>query len=173
MKEEIVLLNESATSALGESMAGLLQTRSGGVIGLEGTLGAGKTTLVRGLLRALCVTGTIRSPTYTLVEPYETAAGMILHLDLYRLTQECEFLALGLDDYAPDSCWWFVEWAEKARGYMPIMTLQMRFSIAGHGRVVQIEGPDSLVEKILRSFGETHMQAADCYLPPPAGVIDS
>lgn len=124
-------------------------------------LGAGKTTLVRGLLRALQVTGTIRSPTYTLVEPYETSIGMILHVDLYRLSQGSEFLALGLDDYAFDRCWWLVEWPDRAGEYMPAITLQLQFRISGTSRVVQINGPDTLVEEVQRKFDETLSHPGD------------
>lgn len=153
MKAKIDLPDEKATIALGASLAVSLPLESGGIIGLEGMLGAGKTTLVRGLLRALHVTGTIRSPTYTLVEPYETSAGMILHVDLYRLTHGGEFPALGLDDYAYDRCWWLVEWPDRAGAYMPSIMLKLGFQIVGTGRVVQIDGPDTLVEGVQSNFG--------------------
>lgn len=173
MKTEIVLSDECATRALGASLAHSLPTGSGGIIGLDGALGAGKTTLARGFLKALRVTGTIRSPTYTLVEPYETSAGMILHLDLYRLSRKKEFLSLGLDDYSPDRCWWLVEWPDRADDCMPAMTLHLRFVIVGTGRILEIEGSDALVKRILREFNQGGSQSADARRPAPAGGADS
>lgn len=84
------------------------------VVYLQGDLGAGKTTLARGLLHALGETGPVRSPTYGLIAEYLTPAGRVLHLDLYRLRSPEELLALGLADYLPDSRLWLIEWPEQA-----------------------------------------------------------
>lgn len=86
------------------------------VVYLQGGLGAGKTTLARGILRALGEQGPVRSPTYSLVSEYPTGAGNVLHLDLYRLGSHEELLALGLADYLPGSRLWLIEWPERAGG---------------------------------------------------------
>src|SRR5690606_2567743 len=83
------------------------------VVHLRGDLGAGKTTLARGLLRALGVQGPVRSPTYTLVERYATSAGTVLHLDLYRIADPGELEFLGLDADEDDARLWLLEWPER------------------------------------------------------------
>src|SRR5690606_28627226 len=95
------LADAEATAALGAALAHVFDGEAGGVIFLEGDLGSGKTTLARGLLRALGVTGAIRSPTYTLLEPYELSPRSLLHMDLYRLQDPEELEQLGLADQPP------------------------------------------------------------------------
>jgi tRNA threonylcarbamoyladenosine biosynthesis protein TsaE len=90
-----------------------------GVIYLEGDLGAGKTTLSRGFLRALGVEGTIRSPTYTLVEVYETSAVSLVHLDLYRLRDAAELEHLGVRELARPGYVWLIEWPDRGEGLLP------------------------------------------------------
>jgi len=99
---------------------------------LCGNLGAGKSTLARAWLRALGVVGPIRSPTYTLVEPYSITGGEALHLDLYRLGSAAEWDALGLDDV--DALLWLVEWPQRALGCLPMADLQIDLALAGTGR---------------------------------------
>lgn len=113
----MMLPDEAATTAAGAALAQSLPDLGARslLLGLSGELGSGKTTLARGLLRALGVTGTIRSPTFTLVEPYETAHGAVHHLDLYRLgssTRELE--ALGYRDIRALPGLVIVEWPERA-----------------------------------------------------------
>ncbi|MBP9697352.1 MAG: tRNA (adenosine(37)-N6)-threonylcarbamoyltransferase complex ATPase subunit type 1 TsaE, partial [Thermomonas sp.] len=110
--DRVLLADAEATGALGARLAACLPERA--VVHLHGDLGAGKSTLARALLRALGVTGTIRSPTYTLVEHYPLAAGGIaLHLDLYRIGDVGELEFLGLDG---DIRLWLVEWPERGQG---------------------------------------------------------
>ena len=133
------------TAALGAAVAGALAGRSGGVVYLSGPLGAGKTTLARGVLRALGVRGAIRSPTYTLLEPYELAGGgagaLLVHLDLYRLADERELEPLGLRDYPPERCWWLVEWPERAAGRLPPADLHVTLAHDGERRRAGLSGP--------------------------------
>lgn len=138
----ILLADGAATEALGAALAALVRTRPGGVVYLHGDLGAGKTTLTRGLLRALGVRGPIRSPTYTLIEPYELADRRVLHMDLYRLGEPREFLSLGLEDQPPDQNWWWLEWPEKARGALPAPTLELHLSLQGEGRLAVLGSAD-------------------------------
>lgn len=134
------LASADDTTALGARIAVALRGRPGLVVHLEGQLGAGKTTLARGLLRALGVTGTIRSPTYTLLEPYEFDGKTLIHLDLYRLKGAEELDGLGLRDYAPETCWWLVEWPERGEPRLPAANLRIELSVQGHGRRVRLSG---------------------------------
>jgi len=124
------LEDAEATAALGSRLAGALPERA--VVHLHGDLGAGKSTLARALLRALGVTGTIRSPTYTLVEQYPLASGgLALHLDLYRIGDPGELEFLGLDGEAR---LWLVEWPERGRGALPPADLLIELAVEDNGR---------------------------------------
>lgn len=127
----------ASTEALGAALAATLP--AGPVLlTLAGDLGAGKTTLTRGLLRALGVTGPIRSPTYTLVEPYATRAGEVLHLDLYRLAGPYELGELGYRDLAASAALVIVEWPERAAGALGAADLALRLDLAGAGRRAEL-----------------------------------
>ncbi len=128
---EIVLADPSATEALGSRLADACM--AGTVIHLAGELGAGKTTLVRGLLRRLGYAGPVRSPTYTLVEPYEVGAHRIYHLDLYRLADPGELEYLGVRDLEAQA-WCLVEWPERGSGYLPAPDLGVELDYAGEQR---------------------------------------
>ncbi len=109
----------------------------GGVLFLQGDLGAGKTTLARGFLRAAGVTGVMRSPTYTLMEPYQAAGQRLLHLDLYRLVDAGEVEFLGLRDESPDSVIWLVEWPERGHGHLPAADLSVNLLYHEGSRVAE------------------------------------
>ncbi len=114
---ELTLPDESATAAIGAALAASLPDlrEQALLFGMSGELGSGKTTLARALLRALGVSGTIRSPTFTLVEPYETARGPVHHLDLYRLAAGARDLEmLGYRDMRALPGLVIVEWPERA-----------------------------------------------------------
>jgi tRNA threonylcarbamoyladenosine biosynthesis protein TsaE len=135
-----VLHSAEETGALGAAIAAAMAQRPGGVIYLHGPLGAGKTTVARGLLRALGVRGAIRSPTYTLLEPYDLPGRSLVHLDLYRLADERELEPLGLRDYPPERCWWLVEWPERAAARLPAPDLRVTLAHAGEGRRAELAG---------------------------------
>jgi tRNA threonylcarbamoyladenosine biosynthesis protein TsaE len=139
--KSLLLASADATAELGAAIARALAPRAGAVIYLIGPLGAGKTTLARGLLRELGVTGTIRSPTYTLLEPYDVAGRTLVHLDLYRLKDERELEPLGLRDYSPTSTWWLVEWPERGGAKLPRADLTVRLAHAGEARQAELSGP--------------------------------
>jgi tRNA threonylcarbamoyladenosine biosynthesis protein TsaE len=137
---EVILPDEAATTAAGTALARHLPDIAGQslLLGLSGELGSGKTTLTRGLLRALGVTGTIRSPTFTLVEPYETARGSVHHLDLYRLgggTRELE--ALGYRDIRALPGLVIVEWPERAGEGLGSPDLQVTLEHRHDGRAMR------------------------------------
>jgi tRNA threonylcarbamoyladenosine biosynthesis protein TsaE len=103
------------------------------IIALEGELGAGKTTLVGGILRSYGVTGPVRSPTYTLIEPYETLGRSIYHLDLYRLTDPGEVEPLGIRDLLTGSTLLLIEWPSRATGAIPAADLWINIAYPAAG----------------------------------------
>jgi tRNA threonylcarbamoyladenosine biosynthesis protein TsaE len=108
------------------------------VLYLAGDLGAGKTTFARGFLRGFGVKGPVRSPTYTIVEPYSAADLTLLHVDLYRLRGADELETLGLREHARAGCVWLIEWPERGAGRLPLPDLELAFAIAAHGHDVEI-----------------------------------
>ena len=116
----------------------------GGMIYLQGDLGAGKTTLSRGFMRAFGYTGAVKSPTYTLVEPYEFELCNIYHFDLYRLADPEEVAYLGTDEYFAESNLCIVEWAEKGAKWLPGADLVIDIADEGTGRRLTCQ---SLTEK--------------------------
>ncbi len=99
------------------------------VIWLEGELGAGKTTLVRGLLRAAGETGPVKSPTYTLLELHVVSGLHFYHFDFYRLNQADEYLDAGLDEYFSGSGICLVEWPDKAAPYLPAADMRIELQV--------------------------------------------
>lgn len=106
------------------------------VIYLTGDLGTGKTTLVRGLLRGLGYDGPVRSPTYTLLEPYELPTLRLYHLDLYRVADAEELEYLGLRDLLDDESLLVVEWPERGEGALPPPDLILGLAYLGEGRLL-------------------------------------
>jgi len=132
---ERFLADADATVHLAQALARTAPVPA--VVLLHGDLGAGKSTLARAWLRALGVTGAIRSPTYTLVERYPLASGgEALHLDLYRIGDGAELEFLGLDD--ADVALWLVEWPERGEGALPPADLRIELSISGDGRACRL-----------------------------------
>lgn len=133
---EYFLPDTEATEALGRTLANTRPTRA--VVHLQGDLGAGKSTLARAMLRALGVTGAIRSPTYTLVERYPLAGGgEALHLDLYRIGDAGELEFLGLDD--ADAALWLIEWPERGGAHLPAPDLLIALALQDTGRHVELK----------------------------------
>lgn len=120
------------TEALGAALAASLPARREAlvVVSLAGDLGAGKTTLARGFLHALGVSGSVHSPTYTLLESYETPAISVVHLDLYRLRDTSELEPLGLRDLARPGYLWLIEWAERGAGVLPEADVEVVLRVA-------------------------------------------
>ncbi len=119
------------------------------VLALSGPLGAGKSSLARAMLRALGVTGAVRSPTYTLLERYPVPGGEALHLDLYRLGSASELEFLGLDD-AGDAVLWLVEWPERGLGVLPAFDLKVELAITGEGRSADLSALSAAGEHWLK-----------------------
>lgn len=133
---KIPLADPGATERLGADLAGILRHRPGPwLIALAGPLGAGKTTLVRGFLRALGHDGRVPSPTYTLIEPYELDGRPVLHLDLYRISDPEELEYLGFRDLFEGGALVLVEWPERAGDRLPDADVGISLSLAGEGRL--------------------------------------
>jgi tRNA threonylcarbamoyladenosine biosynthesis protein TsaE len=138
---ELILPDERATERVGAALARALPTlgRESLLAGLSGELGSGKTTLARALLRELGVTGTIRSPTFTLVEPYETAQGPVFHLDLYRLDGSAGALdGIGYRDLRGQPGLVLVEWPERGGAALGTPDLVVTLAHEGTGRRISL-----------------------------------
>lgn len=152
--------SESALMRMAEALSA--QVAPPAWIFLTGKLGAGKTTWVRGFLRGLGYESRVKSPTYTLIEPYETAAYRVLHLDLYRMTGSRQsFEGLGLADYDPDSAVVLVEWPETMRAFLPtpVLELHLEDGVGDEMRWVRVrsESPEwSSIRALLDSQGWDH-----------------
>lgn len=122
-----------------------LGTRLGGeLIFLRGQLGVGKTTLARGILRGLGHTGPVKSPTYTLVEPYELGEREVLHFDFYRINDPEELAFIGIDDLMGSSALKLVEWPERARDRLPNPDLDISLHEIDGGRLLEMVDHRSL-----------------------------
>jgi tRNA threonylcarbamoyladenosine biosynthesis protein TsaE len=126
-----------------------------GVVYLEGELGTGKTTLVRGLLRALGYTGTVRSPTYTLVEPYVLGPLTVYHLDLYRLADPEELEWLGIRDLLGGEHLLLVEWPGNGAGVLPPPDLVLALDYHGDGRRLVVQAPTQRGRMLVAGLRET------------------
>ena len=124
---------------LARALAVLSESPDAGLqLHLRGELGVGKTTLVRGLLRALGVAGIVRSPTYTLLEAYTTASWQVVHFDLYRIADGDELELLGAREYFRAGVLSCVEWPQRAAGWLPAPDLVVELSHQGPGRNARI-----------------------------------
>ena len=133
----IFLQNEAETMELGAAVATLLPV--GGIVFLYGDLGTGKTTMVRGLLRSLGFIGTVKSPTYTLVEPYRIDGRDIYHFDLYRLGDPEELEYLGIRDYLRKDALCLIEWPEKAGEFISKADLSITMAYKDQSRTAQLK----------------------------------
>lgn len=147
---EILLPDPEAQLAFGEQLGRLLPPRL--VVYLEGDLGTGKTTLVRGILRGLGHPGTVRSPTYTLVEPYELPAARVYHLDLYRLCDPDELEYLGLRDISGEDAVLLVEWPERGLSRLPPPDLIVRIRYRAQGRHLTLDPRMPEARDLVRSL---------------------
>lgn len=137
MIRERWLREPQATAALGAELA-VAPLPMSCRIDLAGELGAGKTTLVRGLLRALGHTGPVRSPTYTLIEPYRVADRSLYHLDLYRLSDPEELDYIGVRDLLGESAVLLVEWPERGGSVLPTADLIITLSVVERSRQARL-----------------------------------
>jgi tRNA threonylcarbamoyladenosine biosynthesis protein TsaE len=144
------LPDEDATLALGAAIAPLLVP--GLVITLRGELGAGKTTLVRGLLRALGHAGRVKSPTYTLVEVYEVSRLNLYHFDFYRFQDPSEWIHAGFRDTFNGQNICLIEWPERAGGQLPPADLEISLAMAEPGRLAALTASSPAGERLLAAL---------------------
>jgi tRNA threonylcarbamoyladenosine biosynthesis protein TsaE len=137
MTLDLKLPDAADTARLGAALAAGVEP--GRALHLSGDLGTGKTTLVRGLLRALGVTGPVKSPTYTWVEPYELSRLDLYHFDFYRLADRTEWLSSGLREYFRPDAFCIVEWPEKAGSLLPSPDLRIELQYDGESRRARID----------------------------------
>ena len=138
----IALADTEATESLGRRLAAVLPAAA--MIHLRGPLGAGKTTLVRGVLRGLGYRGAVRSPTYTLIEPYDEGGRRLCHLDLYRLGDPEELEFIGLRDLLAEPAVLLVEWPERGAGVLPAPDLEIVLAVAEPGREARLQAATAL-----------------------------
>lgn len=138
----------TATEALGARLAQALTP--GCVIYLHGDLGAGKTTLARGLLHGLGHHGVVKSPTYTLVEPYQIGEWRLFHWDLYRLADPEELEYLGLRDQLDGEAVLLIEWPERGGGELPEADWDVTLDYAGEGRTCRMAARSATSAALLK-----------------------
>jgi len=145
--QTIHLSNEEEQLAFASRVAGV--AAKGLVVFLNGDLGTGKTTFVRGFLRALNYDGVVKSPTYTLVEPYELKDFSVYHFDLYRLADPEEIEYAGGRDYFDGETISLIEWPEKAQGFLPEPDLILSLEYADSGRNLEVSADTDIGKKVM------------------------
>jgi len=146
----LTLTDENATLALGATLARALAP--GVVITLRGELGAGKTTLVRGLLRALGFAGRVKSPTYSLVELYKVSRLHLYHFDFYRFADPKEWIDAGFREAFDGTAICLVEWPERAAGHLPPADLDIALAVCPSGRLATLVASSAAGVRLLAAL---------------------
>ena len=160
---EYLLADEAATVAIGESLAKVLQWQNDQqqaqqslVVFLNGDLGAGKTTLTRGFVRGMGHQGNVKSPTYTLVEPYEFPPWQVYHFDLYRLGDPEELEYMGIRDYFSNNCCCFIEWPEKGAGLLANADIIINMVYQDEQRMIDLHACSIRGKGVLRQLEQMY-----------------
>lgn len=149
--------DEAAQARIGACLAEVCLaegTSAGCLIYLEGDLGAGKTTFARGFLRGMGHVGAVKSPTYTLIEPYEIGDRHCYHLDLYRLADPDELEYLGIRDMLQEQAVLLVEWPQQGGDALPVPDLWVRITYQGTGRELNLEGRSRRGRELIEALGK-------------------
>lgn len=144
------LASEEETLALAKKFSQALQAPL--VVYLQGELGAGKTAFCRGVIQALGHSGAVKSPTYTLVEPYQLQGWRIHHFDLYRLADPEELEFMGIRDYFSEDTLNFIEWPDKGYGWLPSADIEIRIEYACTGRKLTFSALTDAGKKIIKTL---------------------
>ena len=144
---QLILKDAEETEAFGAALWHLLPDKC--LVFLYGDLGAGKTTLIRGLLRAAGYRHAVKSPTYSLVEEYEPAGRRLFHFDLYRLKDPEELEWLGMADYLRQTALCFIEWPQMGTGFLPEADIEIRLDHQDNSRVIEIKVLQSKLKNCL------------------------
>ncbi|HXW65501.1 MAG TPA: tRNA (adenosine(37)-N6)-threonylcarbamoyltransferase complex ATPase subunit type 1 TsaE [Burkholderiaceae bacterium] len=165
----LILADEQATTALGAAIARSLSTMTGAIeqagmsIAIAGELGSGKTSLVRALLRHFGITGSVKSPTFALLEPYEVSRLHLYHFDFYRFKNPHEFVESGFSELFQPGSICLVEWPERAGEYLPVADLSIRLTVLESERSAVIGAKTTIGERCLEQI-RTYLKAV------PAGA---
>ena len=154
---EYFLADETATIAIGSGLAEIVKSatvQQALVVYLNGDLGAGKTTLTRGFVRGMGHAGNVKSPTYTLVEPYELDEWRVFHFDLYRLADAEELEYMGIRDYFNNDCCCFIEWPEKGTGLLAKADLIINIAYQDEQRVIQLQAETVHGEQVIKELAQ-------------------
>jgi tRNA threonylcarbamoyladenosine biosynthesis protein TsaE len=149
------VLGEPLMLQFGNSMANALSalcnetSQQALVVALNGDLGVGKTTVSRGILQGLGHSGSVKSPTYTLVEPYELPLGKVCHFDFYRLIDPEELEYMGFRDYLVEASLCLIEWPERGQGFLPTADIEIGIIQTGQGRTLSLNAGTDLGGKII------------------------
>jgi tRNA threonylcarbamoyladenosine biosynthesis protein TsaE len=154
--------HEQETEALANKIARHCPKNKRIIIFLAGELGSGKTTFARFFLNVLGHHGLVKSPTYTLIEPYAVGQYLLYHLDLYRLSLPAEILEIGLHDELDRAAIWLIEWPERAINYLPKPDIHCIFTILAAGRQIQLEAQTEIGSHILSSATENLINTLVC-----------
>jgi tRNA threonylcarbamoyladenosine biosynthesis protein TsaE len=154
----LFLADEHQTQCLGRYLSQAMQ--AGIIIALNGPLGAGKTTLARSLLKALGVEGTIKSPSYSWVECYETPQGTINHFDFYRFKDKEDWEAYGFECYFNNTSIALIEWSENVKEYLPTIDLVLQLDYRDTGRYAALTSFTATgrlcLEKLIKAYPKPH-----------------
>jgi tRNA threonylcarbamoyladenosine biosynthesis protein TsaE len=161
-KLEYFLADERATIAVGDGLAQVVlaqdeqndKMQPALIVYLKGDLGAGKTTLTRGFVRGMGHQGNVKSPTYTLVEPYELPPWQVYHFDLYRLGDAEELEYMGIRDYFAENCCCLIEWPEKGAGILAKADIVIELDYQDEQRTVALCAASARGEAVLQCYSE-------------------
>jgi len=151
MQTTFFIADAEKMQQFGQRLAQFL--RLGDIIFLQGQLGTGKTTLVRGIMRGLEYSGQVKSPTFTLVESYSLRQGHLFHFDLYRVRNTQELFDIGIEDYFTADAIIIIEWPENAKSILPIPTIFCEIEMSSEGRKIilssEIERGAQLINHVI------------------------
>ena len=145
----VITETDDETESVAAQLASVIS--KGMIVHLQGDLGAGKTTFARGFLRGLGFVGAVKSPTYNIVQPYQTEHFTVYHFDLYRLSDPEELEALGIRDYFDGDAICLLEWPENGTGLIPVPDICIKLDYEGEGRKITFEPVSEIGHKTIEN----------------------